>query len=77
MADMQVNNLARTVRRPGLWVKENLKGDLLGALAALLVSLPLSMTIGVIAFAPLGKEYAVAGALAGVFGAAILSIFSA
>jgi len=56
---------------------QNLKGDVLGALAALLVSLPLSMTIGVIAFAPLGKEYAVSGALAGVYGAAILSLCSA
>jgi len=56
---------------------QNLKGDISGALAAFLVSLPLSMTIGVIAFAPLGKEYAVSGALAGIYGAAILSLCSA
>ena len=65
------------VKKPSLWSTKCLRGDLFGALAALLVSLPLSMTIGVIAFAPLGKEYAVDGALAGVYGAAILSIFSA
>jgi len=70
-------SLGKAAKRPALWSTANLKSDFLGALSALLVSLPLSMTIGVIAFAPLGNEYAVTGALAGVYGAAILSICSA
>ncbi len=49
-----------------------LRGDLSGGVAAALVSLPLSMTIGVVAFAPLGKEYAMQGVMAGLFGAVIL-----
>ena len=60
-----------------LWSRDSLKGDFLGALSALLVSLPLSMTIGVIAFAPLGSEYIIQGVMAGVFGAATLSVVSA
>lgn len=56
-----------------LRVFDSLKGDFKGSLSALMVSLPLSMTIGVIAFQPLGKEYIIQGIMAGVFGAAILS----
>lgn len=55
----------------------NLKGDFLGAIAATLVSLPLSMTIGVVAFMPLGRDYAVHGVLAGIYGAVILGFIAA
>ncbi len=60
---------------PGLFC--NLRGDVSGAIAAVLVSLPLSMTVGVIAFAPLGSEYAIQGVMAGLFGAIILGAVSA
>jgi len=46
-----------------------LRGELTGAVATTLVSLPLSMTIGVVAFAPLGKDFALQGVMAGLFGA--------
>jgi len=55
----------------------NLKGDFLGAIAATLVSLPISMTIGVVAFMPLGPDYAVQGVLAGIYGAVILGVVAA
>ena len=55
----------------------NLKGDFQGAIAAALVSLPLSMTIGVVAFLPLGSDYAVQGVLAGIYGAIILGFVTA
>lgn len=55
----------------------NLKGDVLGALSATLVSLPISMTIGVVAFMPLGRDYAVQGVLSGLYGAVILGFATA
>lgn len=58
-------------------VPSQVRGDITGALASVLVSLPLSMTIGVVAFAPLGKEFAVQGVMAGLFGAIILGAASA
>ena len=54
-----------------------MRGDVSGAVAAALVSLPLSMTIGVVALAPLGKEYAIQGVMAGLFGAIVLSLVAA
>ncbi|TDQ80671.1 MFS superfamily sulfate permease-like transporter [Dongia mobilis] len=52
------------------------RGDLLGAIAAAVVSLPISMTYGVIAFAPLGEGYVSAGLLAGIYGAICASLFT-
>ncbi len=43
----------------------------------MLVSLPLSMTIGVIAFAPLGKEYVMQGVMAGLYSAIALGLIAA
>src|SRR4051794_3559778 len=44
-----------------------------GALAALL-SLPLAMGLGALAFSPLGSGYVTAGVLAGLYGAAFLGL---
>ena len=65
------------LRELGFLPLANLKGDFLGAIAATLVSLPLSMTIGVVAFMPLGADYAVQGVLAGIYGAVILGFVGA
>ena len=65
------------LREFGFLPLANLKGDFLGAIAATLVSLPLSMTIGVVAFMPLGSDYAVQGVLAGIYGAVILGFVAA
>jgi MFS superfamily sulfate permease-like transporter/CRP-like cAMP-binding protein len=54
-----------------------LRTELRGAIASTLVSFPLSITIGIIAVAPLGKDYVIQGALAGIFGAIILGFVSA
>lgn len=53
-----------------------IKGDLSGGFAAFLISLPLSMMIGLVAFAPLGKDYVVFAAISGIYGAVFLSVGS-
>lgn len=63
--------------RAGLLPLGNFKGDVTGAVAATLVSLPLSMTIGVVAFMPLGRDYAAQGVMAGLYGAIILGFVTA
>lgn len=57
-----------------LFSTAEIKPDLAGGLAAFLVSLPLSMMIGLVAFAPLGKDYAVFAAISGIYGAIFLSL---
>ena len=52
----------------------SLAGDLWGGLAAMLVALPSSIAFGVLTYTVLGAEYAGAGALAGMLGAAALGI---
>ncbi|MDO9586173.1 MAG: hypothetical protein Q7I93_06815 [Syntrophales bacterium] len=45
-------------------------GDLWGGLAAMLVALPSSIAFGVLTYTVIGPEYAGAGAMAGILGAA-------
>jgi SulP family sulfate permease len=47
-------------------------GDLWGGLAAMLVALPSSIAFGVLTYTMIGPEYAGAGAMAGILGAAAL-----
>jgi len=54
--------------------KTSLWGDVLGGLAAMLVALPSSVAFGVLAYGALGREYAGAGAMAGIVGAAALGL---
>ncbi len=49
-------------------------GDIWGGLAAMLVALPSSIAFGVITYSVLGPEYAGAGAMAGMLGAAALGL---
>lgn len=53
------------------------KADLSGGLAGALVSIPQSMGLGVVAFAPLGSEYASLGLVAGLVGGIIVTACSA
>jgi len=46
----------------------NLKGDLMGGIATSVIALPWAIAFGIVAFAPLGKEYVAQGALAGIYG---------
>ncbi|MHB1049638.1 MAG: SLC26A/SulP transporter family protein [Bacteroidota bacterium] len=49
-------------------------GDIWGGLAAMLVALPSSIAFGVITYSVLGSEYAGAGAMAGMMGAAAIGL---
>jgi len=69
-----LQNKARAFRQ---WAANDFRGDFMGAVASTLVSLPISMSVGVISFAPLGKDYLAEGVLAGVYGAIILGLMSA
>lgn len=54
-----------------------LKAELSGGLAGALVSLPQSVGLGVVAFAPLGGDYVSLGLVAGLFGGIIVTACSA
>jgi SulP family sulfate permease len=54
----------------------NLRGDLSGALAAAIITLPMSIGYGIIAFAPLGVEFAPKAALLGVYSAVFCGILA-
>jgi sulfate permease, SulP family len=49
-------------------------GDLWGGVAAMLVALPSSIAFGVLTYTAMGPEYAGAGAMAGILGAAALGL---
>jgi sulfate permease, SulP family len=49
-------------------------GDMWGGLAAMLVAIPSSIAFGVVTYTALGPEYAGAGAMAGILGAAALGL---
>lgn len=53
-----------------------LKGDIYGGIAGAVSSLPQSIAYGVIAFAPLGPEFTVSGALAGLYSSIIGGLVS-
>lgn len=55
----------------------NLRGDFTGGLSAALVSLPMSIGYGILAFAPLGDAFSSHGALLGVYSAIICGFFAA
>ncbi|HEX9614960.1 MAG TPA: SLC26A/SulP transporter family protein, partial [Bacteroidota bacterium] len=58
-----------TQGQPPVWV-----GDVWGGLSSMLVALPSSIAFGVLTYTVIGPEYAGAGALAGMLGAAALGI---
>jgi len=45
----------------------NLRGDFFGALMTSFVAIPISIALGVAAYAPLGKEYLSQGAISGIY----------
>jgi SulP family sulfate permease len=54
----------------------NLKGDLFGGLSSAIIALPVALAFGIVAFAPLGPEFASQGALACLYGAILTSFFA-
>jgi MFS superfamily sulfate permease-like transporter len=55
----------------------NLRGDVSGGLSAAIVTLPVAISCGLVAFAALGPEYAAQGALAGLYAAIFVTILAA
>lgn len=53
---------------PAAW-KRNVRGDIVGGLLAAIVTMPLSVGFGILAFAPLGEAHVTTGILAGLYGA--------
>lgn len=54
-----------------------IKGDLSGALSAAIITLPMSIGYGILAFAPLGTEFAPRAAMIGVHAAVFAGFFAA
>jgi sulfate permease, SulP family len=53
-----------------------LRGDLFGGLAAMLVALPSAIAYGIIIFSPIGPEFAAKGAVAGIIGSVVLGVLA-
>ena len=60
---------------PAAWVG-NVRSNVMGAMLGAVVTLPLSMGLGVLAFAPFGPELASRGVLAALYAAAFLGLVS-
>ena len=54
----------------------NIKGDIFGGLSSSIIALPLALAFGIVAFAPLGPDFASQGALACLYGAILTSFFA-
>lgn len=55
----------------------NITGDLSGALSAAIITLPMSIGYGIIAYSPLGMDFAPAAALLGIYSAVLCCFVSA
>ena len=56
---------------------EQVRGDLAGGLTSAIVALPQTITIGALAFAPLGQEYLTVGILAGFYCSIVSGLITA
>jgi len=63
--------------RPKFFAKRALLGDAFGGLNSAILTIPTSIVSGLLAFAPLGPQYASMGILAGLYGTMIMSIVAA
>ena len=76
MAKGWVPRMKQTTRSNGLKLfgGRQAPGDYLGGMAAMLVALPASITLGVIVYSVLGPTYAAYGAIAGIVGATVIGL---
>lgn len=58
-------------------LSSNIKGDLSGAFSAAIITLPMSIGYGLVAYSPLGIDFAPSAALLGIYSAAICCILVA
>ena len=54
----------------------NIKGDIMGGITTSVITLPLGVAFGIVAFAPLGEQYLAQGALAGLYGVIVAGILT-
>jgi anti-anti-sigma factor len=55
----------------------NIKGDIAGAVSATIMQLPSAITFGIVAFSPLGSEFASQGVLLSLYGTVFCGFFAA
>ena len=70
------NSLLSLFARDGIATALPGRGEYQGAIAAALVSLPVSMTYGIVAFSALGPEFTGTGLIAGIYGAIAVSLLA-
>ncbi len=58
---------------PGNWTS-NLRGDLTGGVIAAVLTIPMSIGFGLLAFAPFGERFLSIGILTGLYGAIFLGV---
>lgn len=68
---------SRPAATRGSGIFGNLKGDVSGGLSAAIIALPVAISCGLVAFAPLGPGYAASGALAGLYAAIFVTVVAA
>lgn len=72
-SDLHEEARRRLGRVPPGWTG-NVRADAVGGFLAAIVSLPLSVGFGILAFAPLGERYLSSGIVAGLYGAIFLGL---
>ncbi len=64
------------IDRPNSQFKNNITGDVLGGLSAAIITTPMAIGYGIMAFAPLGPEYIQEAVMAGLFSAIFAGFFA-
>ena len=65
------------IDNPNAQFKNNLAGDVLGGLSAAIITTPMAIGYGIMAFAPLGPEFIQQAVMAGLFSAIFAGFFAA
>ena len=64
------------IDKPNSQFKNNIAGDVLGGLSAAIITTPMAIGYGIMAFAPLGPEFIQQAVMAGLFSAVFAGIFA-
>lgn len=64
------------IGKPNTQLKKNIAGDVLGGLSAAIITTPMAIGYGIMAFAPLGSEFVQQAVMAGLFSAIFAGFFA-